>query len=239
MTGQTLFTRVMPVAVAIMGIGAALLTAGCLYIYAYGQTDRATQPADVIIILGAGTRVDGSPNRAEIRRVRHAVALYNRGLAPALLCTGGITENHPKSEAQTCLDLARGLGVPAEALFYEDASTNTMENVIEARAVMNAHHFKTAIVVSDNFHLLRAEWLFREYSVPVEVSPAQATQGPLTFATATASTLREFGSFFLNGFRILWSDYRAAGKREARSPALDSSESFAILRSGRYQDDDF
>lgn len=208
-------------------IVAALLTIvvviGCVVIFQYGQAAPPLQPADVIIVLGAGTRADGSPNRAEIRRVRHAVALYKRGLAPALICTGGFTENHPKSEAQTCMDLARGLGIPDSALYYEDRSTNTMENVIEARAVMNAKHFRNAIVVSDNFHLLRAEWLFREYSVPIQISAAQATQGPLTFATATTSTLREVGSFVVNAYRILASDYRAAGRQAAAQAAATGS----------------
>lgn len=189
----------------------ALLTGGLmLFIYRYGQTDRADR-ADVIIILGAGTRVDGTPNRPQTRRVRHAATLYQRGIAPYLLCTGGLTDNHPKSEAQTCIDLLRSLGIPESAILSEHISTNTMENVIESRKVMDAARLRTAVVVSDDFHLFRAEWLFHEYSMTVSVSPAQATQGRLSYVTAASSTFREVGSLFLNAWRIVSSDYRQNG----------------------------
>jgi len=182
-----------------------------LYIYQYGQTDRAV-PSDVIIILGAGTRVDGTPNRAQLRRVRHAATLYKRNLAPFLLCTGGYTNEHIKSEAQSCVEILHAEGVPDRAILREDASTNTIENVTESRKVMDANNLKTAIVVSDNFHLFRSEWLSREYSMSVSLSPAQATQGQLSFVNATLATYREVGSLILNAYRIVTSDYREVGR---------------------------
>jgi uncharacterized SAM-binding protein YcdF (DUF218 family) len=94
----------------------------------------------------------------------------------------------------------------------EDISTTTIENVIEARKVMDAHGLKTAIVVSDNYHLWRAEWLFHEYSMTVTLSPAEATQGGLSFVNATLGAYREVGSMVVNAWRIVTSDYREQGK---------------------------
>ncbi|HVO44551.1 MAG TPA: YdcF family protein [Aggregatilineales bacterium] len=177
-------------------------SAFAVFVYAYGGTDRA-QPADVIIILGAGTNADGTPTMPQIRRVRHGVALYQKGLAPRLLCTGGFTREHPVSEAATCVALARAGGVPESAILREDVSTTTQENAIEARTVMTAHDLHTAILVSDRAHLFRAEWLFHHYGMDVFVSPAQATQGPLPIFEAVTGSYYESGAIVWDRFRIL------------------------------------
>lgn len=167
-----------------------IATVLAIYIYLYGQVDHAA-PADIIIILGAGTRNSGAPTDATFRRVLHGVALYRQGLAPYLLCTGGITQNHPKSEAQACAEVAQTQGVPTTAILLEEHSTSTEENAIEARKVMDAHNLKTAILVTDNFHIFRAEILFHAQQIPIVSSPAQVTMGPLGPRTVILDTYRE------------------------------------------------
>ncbi len=168
----------------------ALATALAVYAYNYGQADHAAR-ADVIVILGGGTDEDGSASPATTRRVIHAAALYQRGLAPWVLCTGGYTGNHPQSEARACADLAQTKGVPATAILLEENSTSTEENAIETRKVMQARNLKTALVVSDNFHLYRAEMLFHVYGMTVFMSPAQITSGPLEWWRAVFDSYRE------------------------------------------------
>ncbi len=190
--------RIVLIGIVIGVVGTVLLG---VYIVAYGQADRAVR-SDVIVVLGAGTRDDGTPNRAQTRRTRHAIALYQRGFAPYLLCTGGYTNNHPRTEAQTCVDLALQLGVPAEAILREDVSTTTLENAAEAQKVMTTKGLMSAIIVTDDFHLFRSEWLFHAYGVSVTLSPAQATQGPLSPINTFTATLREIGSLVLNFYRL-------------------------------------
>jgi uncharacterized SAM-binding protein YcdF (DUF218 family) len=123
--------------------------------------------------------------------VIHGAALYQRGLAPWVLCTGGYTGGHPQSEARACADLARREGVPGAAILMEENSASTEENVIETRKVMEARNLKTALVVSDNFHLYRAETLFHVYGMTVFMSPAQVTCGPLEWWWAVYDSYRE------------------------------------------------
>jgi uncharacterized SAM-binding protein YcdF (DUF218 family) len=174
--------------VVLVGIVSLILFG--VYIYAYGQADRAV-PSDVIIVLGAGTRPSGAPSVSHARRIRHAVTLYQRGYAPYMLCTGGYTARHPKSEARACADLAQGLGVPADVILMEENSRSTEENAIESRKVMQAKGLNTAILVTDNYHLWRAEMLFRTQGIAVTLSPAQATAGPLHWRAAFGNTTRE------------------------------------------------
>lgn len=178
------------------------VSAVAAFVFFYGQIDRAAA-ADVIIVLGAGTWPDGSPTWAQIRRVRHGVALYQKGLAPWMICTGGYTQNHPVSEAQTCVDLALSLGVPASAILREDVSLTTVENVIESQRLMQAHGLHNALLVSDNYHLFRAEWLFRSYGIPVVSSPAQATEGVIPWFSGLWGSYREVGALVVNGVRLI------------------------------------
>ena len=186
--------RIVRVLVVILLVGFVVATAAATYIYQYGQADHAAA-ADVIVVLGGGTLKDGSPSPATVRRVEHAVTLFGKRLAPYLICTGGYTQQHPKSEAQACADLAEQKGVPRAAILLEEISTSTEENAVEVRKVMDAHGFKTALLVTDNFHMLRAEMLFHVQGVSVILSPAQVNSGPLEPWWVVIDSYREVGAF--------------------------------------------
>ncbi len=137
----------------------------------YGRVDRA-QPADVIIVLGAGLRRDNTPGPALYRRTDQAAKLWREGYAPHLLCTGGRPMNRLRSEADACAELLRAAGVPAEAISLEENSRSTEENAIHSRAILQANGWQTAIIVSDGYHLFRAYRLFRNEGLLVVTSPA-------------------------------------------------------------------
>jgi len=137
--------------------GLLTLAAGVAVIDRYGLVDQA-QPADVIIVLGSRVEADGQPSPSLARRAAHAAALYHRGLAPAILCTGGVTTG-PVSEAAAACGYAAALGVPPEATFLEERATTTTENALYSAAEMRRHAWHTAILVSDGFHLYRAALL--------------------------------------------------------------------------------
>jgi len=136
---------------------------GVMLVVAGNQSDA--QPSDVIIVLGAGLKPDGNPGDALYRRSVWAVQAYQAGLAPAILCTGGKTSARPRSEAEACRELIINEGVPAEAVFVEDQSRSTEENAINAQAIMSEQGWVTAIVVTDSFHMLRADWIFTSYGI--------------------------------------------------------------------------
>ena len=193
----------------ILVIGFSTITAIALLIFLYGEQLREPLPsmnsADAIIVLGGGTYRNGRPNNAQLRRVRHAVILYKGGIAPYILCTGALDRpDYAKSEAQSCVDEATAQGVPMSAILREDLSTNTEQNLIEAKIVLTDHQLTTAVIVSDSFHLFRTERLVAHYGLFVTAySPAQATQGALSFKEAVLSSYREVGAMLWDTIRIL------------------------------------
>ena len=166
-------------------------SAATLYIYSKGQADHAA-PADVIIVLGSGVRPNGSPSAGHLRRAAHAAALYKQGLAPVVLCTGGFDlPADARTEADVCAELLRQAGVPGAAILTEEISASTEQNAIQAQKVMQAHSLTTALVVSDNYHLLRAATVFKAYNIQAVFSPAQITSGPLDWRSAVFGSYRE------------------------------------------------
>lgn len=162
---------------------------GLLGIDAYGQVNRA-QPADVIIILGTRVYPGGLPGPALVRRTQHAVTLYQQGLAPRILCAGGVGQ-YPPAEARVACDLAVQLGVPPTALWREDQSRSTEENALYTIAFLRTQGWRTAIIVSDGYHLYRAHLLFAQAGLPTYPSPAQATTGPMPWDERLWRTTRE------------------------------------------------
>jgi uncharacterized SAM-binding protein YcdF (DUF218 family) len=195
MQPRTYFTARRLWRIALVGLAAAFLlpTLCALAIYQYGQTDRAA-PAEVLVVLGAGTRPSGAPSATHVRRIQHAAALYEQGYAPFVLCTGGYTARHPKSEGRACADYLLELGLPAEAILLEERSRSTEENAIEAAAVMAARGWTRALLVSDSYHLLRAELMFRAQGLVVSSSPAQVTSGPLSWRSVYSNFYRELAA---------------------------------------------
>ncbi len=139
------------------------------FLDAYGQTDRA-RPAHAIVILGAGVNAQGVPGPALRTRTLHAVALYHSGLAPFIICTGGLGTYAP-AESRAAATLAMRHGVPSHALLLEETSTNTWQNVGNAARLCRAHGFRSVVVVSDPYHLWRARRNFAAMGITAYPSP--------------------------------------------------------------------
>ncbi len=135
-----------------------------------GRVDQA-QEADGIVVLGAGLSRDGRPGYALIRRSSHAAQLWHQGYADTILCTGGQAPGQPRSEADACRQVLMWRDVPANAILLEEQSRSTEENALYSRPIIEANGWETVILVSDSYHVFRAEILFRTRGIPVLLSP--------------------------------------------------------------------
>lgn len=92
-------------------------------IWDYMHLHHTLKPADAILVLGSHQTAIGE----------YAAKLYLQGFAPLVIFSGGfgrITgDDFDKPEAEKFADIARGLGVPDEAIVIENKSTNTGDNI--------------------------------------------------------------------------------------------------------------
>lgn len=128
------------------------------------------QKADVIIVLGAAVWEYG-PSPAMQARVDLAYRLFQMGYATNLLLSGGQGRFGP-TEADAMANLLIEKGVDARYLILEIQSTNTFENLLYSKKLMDEHGFKTALIVTDTFHLKRAIRMAQDLGITAFGAPA-------------------------------------------------------------------
>lgn len=122
--------------------------------------------ADAIVVLGGGVRPDGSLSTVSRTRVERAVEVFHAGVAPRMVLSGrcGLTDSDPVvTEAAAMAAHAGELGVPGSALLLEEESRDTLGNAYFTRArLLEPHGWSSIRVVTSDFHLSRAAWVFRK-----------------------------------------------------------------------------
>lgn len=154
--------------------GLTLFGALMVFLDSYGQTDRA-QKAQAIVVLGSRVRADGQAGNSLRRRATQAATLYRTGLAPFVICTGAIGDNAP-SEAQSAARVLQSLGVPQNAILLEDQSHSTWQNIVNVTAICRSRGWTQVVVVSEPYHLWRAQRNFRDCGIRAFPSPAHNPQ---------------------------------------------------------------
>ena len=101
------------------------------------QTDDADTHADYYIVLGALVNPDGQPSAALAARCDTAADLLTANPdSKAVLC-GGQGGNEPCTEADSMYAyLTEQKGIDPARLLREDQSTNTIENLANARTLI-------------------------------------------------------------------------------------------------------
>jgi len=123
------------------------------------------QTSDVIVVLAGN-----SPYRA-----KHAEALYQAGLAPNVIISNEPLSSH--GVQTTWLELRQyglvHLAIPDAAIVpIPEISDSTYEEALRSREIMQARGWRSAILVTDPFHMRRAVLTFRQAFDPARLSVA-------------------------------------------------------------------
>jgi uncharacterized SAM-binding protein YcdF (DUF218 family) len=169
-------------------------------VWAQGLRDEQ-RPADAIIVMGAA-QYDGRPSPLFAARLDHAVQLYQSGLAPHLVVTGGKAEGDRTTEAASGRAYAIARGVPASAILVEDRSRTTLESIRAVREVMQTNGLTDAVFVSDRPHMLRVLRMAADEGITAWGSPTRTSPIEGDIAGRLDATLHELGAlaqYFLVG----------------------------------------
>src|SRR5678815_3284967 len=107
---------------------AIIFWAGWMLAVIFWSTRDQARPADSIVVLGAA-QYDGHPSPVLRARVDHAVALWQSGLAPRLILTGGRGAGDTTTEAAVERRYALSHGVPDSAILMEQMGRSTSESL--------------------------------------------------------------------------------------------------------------
>jgi len=157
---------------------------------------QEVQPADAIVVFGAA-EYSGRPSPVWRARLDHAFALYQRGVAPVIITTGGAAADPHYSEGGVGRDYLMHRGVPERSLIAEMQGRDTSESAERVAVIMRANHLRSCIAVSDAYHVFRIRKLLEHEGIgPVYTAPRLDTR-PHSLLQRAGSALRESVSYLL------------------------------------------
>jgi len=155
-------------------------------------------PSDAAIILGAGIDHD-KPSPVFKERINHAITLYNNGTIKYLIFTGGLGKGKRYTEAEVALNYAVKQGIPKKAIFLEQTSTITYENILQAKKILHSNNLNSVLMVSDPLHMKRAITMATDLGMNVNTAPTPTSMYK-SWSTQFGFLVREI--YFYSGYLL-------------------------------------
>lgn len=138
---------------------------------------EALPVADAIVVLGGTLSPPSAPGSevnlsAAADRLVYAARLHALGKAPMILISGGpgAAADAMDAESVHAAALLTSWGIPTSAILTETESTNTYENAVYSKLMLDQHALKRVLLVTSAMHMPRALATFR--TAGVEATPA-------------------------------------------------------------------
>lgn len=151
--------------------------------------------ADVIIVFGAA-EYSGRPSPVYRARLDHGYELFEKGMAPVVVTTGGAAQDPEFSEGGVGRDYLLRRGVPEQALIAETQGSDTAQSASRVANIMRANGMHSCIAVSDVYHVFRIRALLEHEGVQVELAPRPESR-PRHLWDRFAAVMREAASYLV------------------------------------------
>lgn len=190
---------------ALLAAVLVLVSISIYWVYLYRQVrylagrDEA-HAADAIVVLGAA-QYNGRPSKVFKARLDHALSLYQKGYAKAILTTGSYGPDPNYSEAHVGTEYLKQHGVDAADIITEQASVTTHDSIRAASLQAQSKAWKSVLVVSDGFHLYRLKKMFADEGILAYTSPAPDSPIELSTSQRFWYSLREV--FLFSAYRLI------------------------------------
>lgn len=146
-------------AIGVLAMWTALIGTG-LYVAMYEPEEEVPQAEAIVVLSGAPGTISGM-NVETAARVARAVELYEEGAAPKIVMTGGVLQPDAAPIAEAMKAAAMEVGVPEEDILVETASQSTLQNALFVADMDVVDRAAPIILVSNKYHLPRANASFR------------------------------------------------------------------------------
>ncbi len=123
---------------------------------------------NVLIVIGVPPNRDGKPSNLMINRVRKAIQLNKKNNYSRIIFSGG--PQHylvPSSEIMRIMSLKF---IPPHKIVVEKNSRDLLHNALFCWEIIKDHHPKTVTVLTSDWNLPRAKYIFRRAYKHMNVS---------------------------------------------------------------------
>ncbi|MFM7871669.1 MAG: YdcF family protein [Actinomycetota bacterium] len=162
------WSRVMGVLGVLALVGVAYLAVTVVQVWDTGR-NRTVQPADAIVVMGAA-QYDGRPSPQLQARLDHALGLWQFGVAPTIIVTGGNRPGDRFTEAESSANYLTERGVPASAILSENTGSTSWQSLRNVAALAAERGLARLVLVSDPFHSLRIKLMVEELGLSAQTS---------------------------------------------------------------------
>lgn len=191
---------------------ALLLVGGtAVRVWQLGRVDQRS-PTDMILVLGAA-QYDGRPSPVLEARLRHALALFEEGVAPRIVTVGGGAPGDETTEAAAGERWLVAQGVPAADVLAVDEGRDTLESFEAVGSVARTRGWASAVVVSDPWHSLRSRTMADDVGLDATTSPTKSGPVVQTRETQFRYIVRETGALLYYHLTHGSSDFSNTGLR--------------------------
>jgi uncharacterized SAM-binding protein YcdF (DUF218 family) len=175
--------------IGVLLVGALVVGGTGFRVWQVARVDDRDQ-ADVVLVLGAA-QYGGRPSEVLEARLRKARNLYRAGVAEHIVTTGGRQPGDEYTEAQAGAIWLTEQGVPEDAVIGVGEGNDTLGSIRAAAEEITARGWRSAVIVSDPWHSLRARTMAADLGLEAWTSPTHS--GPIvqTRQTQIRYILRE------------------------------------------------
>jgi len=124
----------------------------------------SAKKSDLIIVLGNKVEESGIPSKRLQHRLNKSYELFQAGLAPTIIVSGGIGKEG-FDEAEIMANYLMEKGIPKEKIIRDNQGVTTYASALNSRSIMNQNNTYSIIVVSQYFHLLRSKIAFEKMGI--------------------------------------------------------------------------
>jgi uncharacterized SAM-binding protein YcdF (DUF218 family) len=156
---------------------------------------QEVRPADAIVVFGAA-EYSGRPSPVYRARLDHAFDLFEQGVAPVVITTGGAAADPSFSEGGVGHDYLMHRGIPDSSLIEETHGSDTAQSAERIGVIMRANHMHSCVAVSDAYHVFRIRKLLEHEGMQVYVSPRPDSR-PHSLWQRAGAVLREALSYMV------------------------------------------
>ena len=175
---------VLRITLAVVGLLLLYVVVTFVQVVAASREDDASR-SDAIVVMGAA-QYNGTPSPVLRERLDHAQALYDDGVAPRIVLTGGKQAGDRFTEAYAGYRYLTDRGVPAEDLVVVTDGNSSWDSLRAAERVLDRERADRVTLVSDSYHSARLKGIAGELGMDATVSPTGA-------APSVPELLRETG----------------------------------------------
>ncbi len=161
-------------------------------VWQFGRVDNRGK-ADVILVLGAA-QYNGAPSSVLANRLDQALSLYQEGVAGQIVTVGGRQPRDRYTEAQAGGRYLVDRGVPDSSVTEVDTGNDTLTSLRAAADVLKQHGWRTAVLVSDPWHMFRAERMALDSGIQAWTSPTHSGPAVQTRTVEMEYIVRETGA---------------------------------------------